>query len=576
MLTEPTTMTALAYCPLSSPRSLRSTARFVLLAIAASVMISLPTTVWAEGEGQADLDEAMVKRIDAKSASDLQQVSTLLESALAKGLDDENQAFAKKMLGAVSLQKGRAYAEQIKRTGARGFRELRREAIEALETAVKHDPTLAEAHLLIARLNVLPGGDQERARKAATAAIQQLGDDDRQRSEALVLRALLQTDNDARMEDFDRAIKADPESVPAHQGRAMLRMQTGDTEAALEDMKKLMELTPENSAVVAEAVRALLRLERTEDAEKLLSDALSDQPRGELYRLRAVIYQSQEKNDNALDDLAKALTLDERDFAALLMRAEILLGRDDVKGARRDVNKAMQIEPNSVQGILMRSMLAYEEGRMADAINDMQLLVNSVPDNEGFALQLANFYQLDKRPRKAIAVISKLLARDAENWRALRLRGDAQLSTVEHAKAIADYESALEIINKEEDQSDLAISKSGILNNLAWVLATSTDPELRDGDRALKYGMEASELTEFKEAHILSTLAAAYAETGDFEKAIEWSTKAVELGEQEQNEQLDQLKKELENYKQNKPWREEQAVEENTVPILSPEDIIDT
>ena len=76
--------------------------------------------------------------------------------------------------------------------------------------------------------------------------------------------------------------------------------------------------------------------------------------------------------------------------------------------------------------------------------------------------------------------------------------------------------------------------------------------------------------------HILSTLAAAYAEIGDFENAVKWSTKSVNLGKEEEHEQQEQLEKELESYKASKPWREKQETEENAVPILSPEDLIDT
>ena len=72
-----------------------------------------------------------------------------------------------------------------------------------------------------------------------------------------------------------------------------------------------------------------------------------------------------------------------------------------------------------------------------------------------------------------------------------------------------------------------------LLNNFAWVLATSPDDKLRDGERAVKMATEACELTGYETPHILSTLAAAYAETGDFENANKWSQKAVETSQKE-------------------------------------------
>jgi hypothetical protein len=83
-------------------------------------------------------------------------------------------------------------------------------------------------------------------------------------------------------------------------------------------------------------------------------------------------------------------------------------------------------------------------------------------------------------------------------------------------------------------------------------------------------------LTEYKEAHILSTLAAGYAESGDFAEAIKWSTKAVELGGHEGHEQLEQLKNELDSYQQGKPWREKQEVKEKKPPAIKPQDAIET
>jgi tetratricopeptide (TPR) repeat protein len=173
-----------------------------------------------------------------------------------------------------------------------------------------------------------------------------------------------------------------------------------------------------------------------------------------------------------------------------------------------------------------------------------------------------------------------LIEADKDNWRALRLRGDAKLSVSQHVAAIEDYDEAIRILEekravaKEDEESD--IDYSGLLNNLAWVLATSPKDELRDGKKSVELGLKACEATKYEAPHILSTLAAGYAEVGDFENARKWAAKAVELGEKEGNEQIDQLKQELESYEQEKPWREEQKVEENEKPLIAPSETIDT
>jgi tetratricopeptide (TPR) repeat protein len=124
------------------------------------------------------------------------------------------------------------------------------------------------------------------------------------------------------------------------------------------------------------------------------------------------------------------------------------------------------------------------------------------------------------------------------------------LSIGKQAEAIADYEEAIKLQGKD----------SGVLNNLAWVLATSPEEKLRDGKRSIELATLACEVTDYKAAHILSTLAAAYAETGQWEEAVKWSKKAVEIGDDESIK--DQLKKELASYEEKKPWRERQEMED--------------
>jgi tetratricopeptide (TPR) repeat protein len=85
----------------------------------------------------------------------------------------------------------------------------------------------------------------------------------------------------------------------------------------------------------------------------------------------------------------------------------------------------------------------------------------------------------------------------------------------------------------------------GVLNTLAWLLATWPDARIRDGVRAVKYAGHACELTHYGVLPLLTTLAAAYAEAGRFDDATataqEVCARARAAGEQdlfEKNQKL--------------------------------------
>ncbi len=535
-------------------------------------------------EGQGDLDEAVVQRIDAQSDDQLEAVAALLESAIKKGLDEENLSFAKTMLASVQLQRSQAMAGAMLRVPGRRQLQLRDEALRNLQAAVEHDPTLIEAYFLIGRLNMLPleGADPKAVLEATTQAIELLDDDPSQKSEALWMRSRVQTETEAKLADLNAALEADPANLRAMQERAGIRLENGEVESALKDLEIVLLEDPTNQQIAGAVVEELVNLNRLDQAIELISKLLDKSPSEGLYRMRAILHRSKSNLPEAMADLDKAISMAPRDPMTLLQRAEVALDREDVKSAKEDFRIATQVAPqiiNLEMVIGLRSRIALAENRIADAINDAQMLSDRSPTNPFHRLRLASLYTMDNRPRKAIDVLSELLQTDPENVAALRSRGDALLSVGDHQKAIEDYESAIKSVGQIEIDTADEFQKqeaAGIYNNLSWVLATSPNDKVRNGPRSLELAEKAAALSNYEAPHILSTLAAAFAEAGNFEKAVEWSEKAVELGDEENHEQLEQLELELESYRKGEAWREKQETEENQVPILSPEDLIDT
>jgi tetratricopeptide (TPR) repeat protein len=95
------------------------------------------------------------------------------------------------------------------------------------------------------------------------------------------------------------------------------------------------------------------------------------------------------------------------------------------------------------------------------------------------------------------------------------------------------------------------------LNNLAWILATSSDDRLRDGKLAVEFAEHACALTQNKSAGALDTLAAAYAESGQYSDAVNTAKKAVELAQTIGDKKLaEEIGARLELYRAEKPFRQ--------------------
>jgi Flp pilus assembly protein TadD len=92
----------------------------------------------------------------------------------------------------------------------------------------------------------------------------------------------------------------------------------------------------------------------------------------------------------------------------------------------------------------------------------------------------------------------------------------------------------------------------GPRNGIAWDLATNHNPKLRDGTIAVEFATKECELTGWKNSTYLDTLAAAYAESGNFEAAVTWQTKAIEI--QPNGKDKEDFRKRLKLFQAKKPF----------------------
>ena len=143
----------------------------------------------------------------------------------------------------------------------------------------------------------------------------------------------------------------------------------------------------------------------------------------------------------------------------------------------------------------------------------------------------------------AIADFNEAIRLDPGMAGAYTGRGYVWLQKQEYAKAIADYSDALRLDPKEINA----------LNGRAWLWSTCPDLRFRDGKKAVESATKACELTRSKDGNLVDTLAAAYAETGDFEQAVKKQSDAIRLIADEREKAKFRVRLKL--YEQKKPYR---------------------
>jgi len=188
-----------------------------------------------------------------------------------------------------------------------------------------------------------------------------------------------------------------------------------------------------------------------------------------------------------------------------------------------------------------------EQRRFAEAAEEFQEALKVKPLYADAASNFGFVLAAQGRIDEAIAQYRQALALKPSIAQTHYLLGAALLTRGDLAEAIEEFRTALKL------NPDLPPA----LNDLAWVLASNPDPDVRDGAEAVRLAERACQITRFREPQMIGTLAAAYAEAGRFSDAIAMAERAKSLAQEIGRSDLVERNTELIGiYRQGKAYRE--------------------
>ena len=217
--------------------------------------------------------------------------------------------------------------------------------------------------------------------------------------------------------------------------------------------------------------------------------------------------------------------------------------------------RAVELRPDAHPVRLALGQAQMESGDFAAAELTFQQVTDSQPELAEPVLGLAFIAERRGRIPAAIELYERALEIDPDNGELHVRLGKAYLGLSEQAEAARHFQvaidlnpddpwaylglatcrrgqgRAIEAVGTLEEGLRVAPENVSLLNLLARILATAPDDKVRNGERAVALAQRACDAMNYEGCLTLDTLAAAYAEVGDFDRAVTTAERAAALAE---------------------------------------------
>ena len=357
--------------------------------------------------------------------------------------------------------------------------------------------------------------------------------------------------------DYNQAIARNPKDAISYAGRGMSHFKQDDLHDALADLQHAVRLSP-NSVAIYHHLADVCDANHDPDGVIAYATQVIRLNPGEsawACDIRGDACYSKEDFERAMKEYDASIRLNPTWDAPHYGRGWVLYRKNDLDGALADFDEAVRLNPKNEKNYNMRANVYRKKHNWDALIANWNEAIANNPTNSFYMNARGSDYQIFiKDFEKAAADFTKLIQLDPTNSNYYACRANAYFSNGRYKEARNDFNQAIQLNPKE----------SVFYSELANFLATCPDASFRNGKEALKMARKGCDLNQHLEdwsPDCRDALAAAYAETGNFDDAIRFQKQSLDRVLNAQGwglleEDKQKMKDRLALFEQHKPYRE--------------------
>jgi Tfp pilus assembly protein PilF len=258
----------------------------------------------------------------------------------------------------------------------------------------------------------------------------------------------------------------------------------------------------------------------------------------------ACSFYQQQHWKNTMTLCENALRVTRNNYKAHFCLAMYMVRQDRYDEAAVECRKYLQIKPDNPEAINLLGVALIRQGRYDEALDYFNKALQIAPNYAIVHDNIGRVMVVQGRYEESVPHLAEAVRLDPDFPSTHHILGQVLVKIGKADQAVGHFEEAIRL------KTDWAEP----MKDLALLLASSGQAEIRNPDRAVELALRACALTGYNRPDMLDTLAAAYASAGDFAKAVEIAQKAADLCPPQHQKFKEQIEERLKLYKTGKPY----------------------